>query len=647
MKTITQRILMWFTGALVVFMIILGFGILTNVRQTIEPLIENSSSDLSEQTAKGINHYFEGIQKELEIYTKNSLTKTLLWEVMKQDLNEINDEKDYLKNIFIIKANGDYRNTDGIETNVSKDPIFTEVMKKDNEDFHFSGVRKSLSDNDEVIVISQSIKDAGMKLGIIGAEIDTEALINEIAIESDDFSFSFILDSNGNIVAENSKIRNFDFNALNNAIKQNNKKIKSFNVDGNRFFAFDTSLKIPSGWSVGRVISEEFLFQGHNSLIRFITIFMSILIVIMVILSYLIARMISKPLIKFSKKLNGVADGDFKVQFDQERKDEIGKMGTSLNNLTKALRNSFSEINTGVENVDNSSKELSDLAQQSSATSEELDAQAQDIDNNINGIKERISNLSTAMDEMTNSSQNISGVSQDLNSISNDTSTATEESFKTLKNIIGLIEKTARISSNSKDKVSDLSDSAENVGQIVETIDSITEQTNLLALNAAIEAARAGEAGKGFAVVADEIRKLAEDSSKATEEIAKILNVIKDKTKQTVEASDITEKSVNQIDEEIKVIETNFKNIESSVNKMNDSIENLSATAQEQSASAEEINSSIHEINSSISDIARDIADVRKSSDEQSSSSQSISANSEELAALADNLNDQIKRYKF
>jgi methyl-accepting chemotaxis protein len=627
-------------------MVILASGILLNVGKTIEPLVVKSAEDLATQTGNSISTYFRGIQKELEIYTKNSLTKTLLWEVMKQDLNQINEEKDYYKNIFIVKSNGEYRNTDDVEVNVSNDPIFTEVMNNENREYYFSDVRKSLTDDSKVIVFSQAIMDVGVKLGIIGAEIDPDALLKELSIDDNDSdTFSFILDSKGKIVTQNSKIANFDFNELEKIA--NSDKLQTINSNGKKYFAYDYDIEMPAGWSVGRVISEEILFQGQDDLLRFITIFMIIVVLVMIVLSYLIARMISKPIIKFSKKLNDVASGDFKINFDQERKDEIGKMGKSLNNLTKELRNSFSEINSGVENVNNSSKELSDLAQQSSATSEELDAQAQDINNNINEIKERIKNLSIAMDEMTNSSQNISGVSQELNSISDDTSNATHESFKTLENIIKLIEKTTRISKNSKEKVSELNDSAENVGQIVETIDSITEQTNLLALNAAIEAARAGEAGKGFAVVADEIRKLAEESSRATEEIAKILNVIKDKTKQTVAATDVTEKSVSQIDDEIKVIESNFKNIENAVNKMNDNIENLSATAQEQSASSQEINSSIHEINESISDIAKDIEEVKKSSDEQSSSSQSISANSEELAALADNLNDQIKRYNF
>jgi len=646
MKSITQRILVLLISSLVILMIVLASGILLNVGKTIEPLVVNSAEDLATQTGKSISTYFGGIQKELEIYTKNSLTKTLLWEVMKMDLNQINEEKDYYKNIFIINQKGDFRSTDDVEKNLSNDPIFTEVMNNENREYYFSDLRKSLTDNSDVIVVSQAVMDVGIKLGIIGAEINPDVLLKELFIDDDGKNrFSFILDSQGKIVAQNSQIPNFNFSELEQVASSD--ELQTINFDGKRYFVYDSDVDMPDGWSVGRAISEDVLFQGQNNLLRFILIFMIIVIGVMVGLSYFIAKVISNPIIKFSEKLNDVAKGNFKVQFDQNRKDEIGKMGNSLNNLTKALRNSFSEINTGVENVDNSSKELSDLAQQSSATSEELDAQAQDINNNINEIKERISNLSVAMEEMTNSSQNISAVSQDLNNISNDTSNATHESFKTLESIIKLIEKTARVSKNSKEKVSALNESAENVGKIVETIDSITEQTNLLALNAAIEAARAGEAGKGFAVVADEIRKLAEDSSKATEEIAKILNVIKDKTKQTVAASDVTEKSVNQIDKEIKAIETNFKNIESSVNKMNDSIENLSATAQEQSASSEEINSSIHEINESITDIAKDIAEIKKSSDEQSSSSQSISANSEELSALADNLNEQIKRYKF
>ena len=86
--------------------------------------------------------------------------------------------------------------------------------------------------------------------------------------------------------------------------------------------------------------------------------------------------------------------------------------------------------------------------------------------------------------------------------------------------------------------ISKLNERSQEIVQIVDAISTIAGQTNLLALNAAIEAARAGEQGRGFAVVADEVRKLAEQSQEAAKQIAALITMIKEDTKEAVSAMD-------------------------------------------------------------------------------------------------------------
>jgi methyl-accepting chemotaxis protein len=133
---------------------------------------------------------------------------------------------------------------------------------------------------------------------------------------------------------------------------------------------------------------------------------------------------------------------------------------------------------------------------------------------------------------------------------------------------------------------------SDEISNIVEIINGISAQTNLLALNAAIEAARAGEAGKGFAVVADEVKKLAELSSKSTENIKDIIERINGETNHTALAMDIVLDDVKQGMSAVSEAGKVFNSIQSSVEGVSCQIQEVTSTSEEMSASAEEITAS-------------------------------------------------------
>lgn len=273
-----------------------------------------------------------------------------------------------------------------------------------------------------------------------------------------------------------------------------------------------------------------------------------------------------------------------------------------------------------------------EISSRVAAASEELSAQVEQISRGAEIQRERVEGTASAMTEMNATVLEVArnaGEASTQSEASRENATGGAELVTKLINAINEVDSVAHRLQNN---MLDLGKQAESIGSVINVITDIADQTNLLALNAAIEAARAGEAGRGFAVVADEVRKLAEKTMQATQEVGASINAVQMSARVTL--SDV-ERSVTCVSEATELAHSSGASLAQIVTLASSSsslVASIAAAAEEQSATSEEISRALDEINNIAGETAEGIL--------QSSSAV------QELSQMAQELNEVMERLK-
>ena len=484
----------------------------------------------------------------------------------------------------------------------------------ETNDFYLSEPYIDAKTKKMVVTIAKAFETVDKKEGVMATDIEIDHLIQLISnVNIGQDSYAFLVDHMGNILThfnEEYTPKEGQFVNVNEIVdgqltpmienkelKIKNRKVKDYD-EVNRYFFLENIQE--SDWKVGVGVSVDYATGDIKTVIYYTIVAASIVLIISIILSIYISKSITKPIIRTVKIAEDIGDLNLTDTIDKKeikRKDEIGQMYRSFQEIIQKLRNFMKDMEESIDtnqeiytNILENLNFLANQAEDTSATTEELSAGMEEtaastiaLDGSAKEIDRAIADFAEKVEEGAVTSNAISTKADTLN-----------------YQFVQAKDNTMEIYANTRKEVKEAiqaSKEVEKINVLSNAILEITEQTSLLSLNAAIEAARAGESGKGFAVVAEEIRKLAENSHETVGEIQMVTEGITKGVGQLVKnTTDLIEFLESKVigDYEMMVDAVNqYKDDGSSLNNL---IADLSATSEELSATINQMANSMKDI---------------------------------------------------
>ena len=403
-----------------------------------------------------------------------------------------------------------------------------------------------------------------------------------------------------------------------------------------------------TGWSLVLFVPKDEVLDDVNALKWAMLTVALISLLLLGALLYKIAHSIAAPLENMAGAAQEVAKGNLAIVPPQmNRDDEIGQLHNSLLTMVKNLRELIQKTAQTSEQLAAASQELTASADQSAQGAQSAAEAIVKITGSTVEQNEVVDQSFKTVDGITQAINEITAGISDVSAATHRAETATVEGQQGLGIAVKGMDILDQSAKDVSDAVTALYESSKRISEIVKMITEIAGQTNLLALNAAIEAARAGEQGRGFAVVAEEVRKLAEQSETAAQEITGLITENANRIEDTFKVMQQQKEHVGEGVKQVNQAGEQFDRIAGVVNELTEKVDAILKSTEGIKAGSERMVSSVEAVQKVSNAVHSEAENVSAVSEQQAASMQEIAASSQTLAQLAQDLQRIVGGFKL
>ncbi len=505
---------------------------------------------------------------------------------------------------------------------ISSHPAIDEVTGYDSDEYALSLV---------TVLKNNSNKSVGYIIIDVKTSFIQDILDN--AQISDNSIKGFVLEDGSQVLSGDSDIKFTDTDFYQEALAgENLQGSKEVSYEGADYL-FTYSRIEGTNMLVCAMVPQKEIMAGAQAILRYTLIAVAICAVIAIVVGSVLASGISKAIRKVNRVLKKTSDGDLTGQISMKRKDEFNVLSSSITNMIGSMKDLILKMT-------NVSGHVSDSAVQVGTNSEVLLEVTKNITEAVDyinsGISQQAQDTESCLEQMNGLAERINVVHEntdEISEIAQEAQGAIENGMVIVANLGEKVQGTTEVTETIIREIRELNKESIAINSIIGTINEIAEQTNLLSLNASIEAARDGEAGRGFAVVSEEIRKLAEQSGNAGNQIGEIINHIQERLAATIETAGLAGESVAFQTEALNNTVDVFKNISQQVSKLAEDVE--------------KITQSVGGIEQAKEDTMNAIESISTTSNQTESASEELARSTEKQLQAVEVLNDAVKRLQM